>query len=142
MPAPVVTWEGRQGLMLAAMRGILSGANNARVRLFANNITPTGTTIWSDFLEANFNGYASVLVPAGIDQGLNFDQADIWSLNPAVFTMTVLPVQAVYGYWIDWTNPLTGLRQSLWCQRFAAPFLFSAAGVSLPIILTPGFTQG
>lgn len=143
MVAPILTYEGYSGLMGACVASIAIGANGSRVRLFQNNFTPNRLTLWSDFVEATFPGYVPISVPAAIDQGItSVLMMDVWDFAKVTFSLSALPSQVVYGYWIDFVNPLTHLRQSLWCKRFDSPFLFNAIGVSLPLTLTPGFRQG
>jgi hypothetical protein len=142
MSATILTYEGYSGLMGACVAAIASGANGSRVRLYGNDFNPTRLTLWHDFTEASFPGYAAIPVPAAIDQGITALMMDVWDFAKVTFTMSSTPAQVVYGYWIDFSNPLTHLRQSLWCKRFDAPFLFNAAGVALPLTLTPGFRQG
>jgi len=142
MSAPVVMWEGMAGLMAQGLSAIMGGANNSRVRLFGNNYSPTAPTSYTDFLECSFAGYAAVPVPTAVDQGLNFNQIDIWAFDPVRFTMSAPPAAVAYGYWIDFVNPRTHTRQALWAQRFNVPFAFLRAGDFLPVVLTPGFSQG
>lgn len=142
MSAPLLTYEGYQSLMGGALASFAAGANAARVRLFKNNLTPTKDSIWTDFVEADFSGYLPIPVPSAVDQGLTPAHIDVWKFAKVTFVISALPQQVVYGYWVDHLNPYTSLRRSLWCQRFDAPFLFSAPGVSLPVTLTPGFRQG
>lgn len=142
MAHPLLTYEGYSGLMGACVAAIAAGANGSRVRLWQNDYTPTRLTLWYDFVEATFAGYAPIPVSAAIDKGVTALMIDVWEFAKVKFVMTALPPQVVYGYWIDFVNPLTSIRQSLWCKRFDAPFLFNAIGVSLPLTLTPGFRQG
>jgi len=141
MSNPIVTYEGYSGLMGGCVRSFASGANSSRIRLFQNNIYPTKNNVWSDFQECDFAGYVAIPVPAANDQGLTPLFIDIWRFAKVNFVMSALPTQICYGWWVDWVNPLSSLRQSLWCQRFDSPFLFSAPGTTLPITLTPGFSQ-
>lgn len=142
MAAPLLTLEGYGGLMAGALTAFANGANGSRVRLFRNNYFPTPETVWGDFLEANFPGYSPIVVPPAFDEGLTTDNIDVWRFSQVTFTMTATPQQVVYGYWIDFTNPLILLRQSIWCQRFDSPFIFTGSGSALPLTLTPGFKQG
>jgi hypothetical protein len=142
MAAPLLTYEGYHGLMGGAIAGFAGGANGSRVRLFKNNLFPAKTTVWTEFVENDFSGYAPIAIPAAADLGLDPANIDIWKFGQVIFTMTTLPMQVAYGYWLDFVNPLTLVRQSLWVQRFDSPFLFNAPGCKLPITLTPGFRQG
>jgi hypothetical protein len=141
MTAPLLTFDGYSSLMRGALSVFANGANGSRVRLFKNNYTPDQNTHWVDFIEADFSGYAPCPTPLAIDQGLQATQFDLWKFNSATFTMTSAPGQMVYGYWIDFFDPTTSLRVVLWAQRFNSPFYFSGPGISLPVILTPGFRQ-
>jgi hypothetical protein len=140
--SPIATLEGYSGLMASLVRGLLAGANGTLVRLFANNLYPTQASVWTDFEEASFAGYAPQPFSTAIDQGLNPDAVDVWRFAAVAWTLTALPTQVVYGYWIDWINPVTSLRQSLWCQRFDSPYLFDLPSRTLTLVATPGFSQG
>jgi hypothetical protein len=142
MPYPVVTTEGYSGMMGLIVDGILAGRNTAMCRLFANNFTPTPSSVWSDFVEASFPGYAALAMPSAVDDGLNAAPMDVWTFATLTFGPYAVPAGPVYGYWIDFINPLTLARQSLWSQRFDVPFAWINSGDTLPLILTPGFAQG
>lgn len=142
MSLPIVTYAGYSYLMEGTLATFASGANGARMRLFVNNYYPTKDTLWSDLIEANFIGYVPGVVPFPVDQGLNGLLRDWWKFAPVTFTMTSLPMQAVYGYWIDGLHPITSVRTLIWVKRFNSPFLFTGPGIALPVVLTPGFAQG
>jgi hypothetical protein len=142
MSSPIVTFEGYSGLMGALLRSIANGGNNSKIRLFSNNYFPTQSSTWSDFVEASFSGYSAIPMPSVLNEGLNPNELDVWDFAQVQFVMTAAPSQVVYGYWIDFIDPNTLLRCSLWCQRFDSPFVFYGAGAKLPVILTPGFSQG
>lgn len=142
MPEPIITYEGYGGLSSVIMAGIIGGNNTAKIRLFRNDLTPTHTTLWTDFLENSYAGYSALSLPTPVNQGLNPANLDVWRFPQINFRSTGPAAQVTYGYWIDFVNPMTSVRQSLWCQRFPIPWAWTGPGQQLPIILTPGFAQG
>lgn len=142
MSLPIITYDGYSGLMAGALSSFASGANGSRLRLFQNNYYPTKQTLFTDLIEATFTGYSPGIPTSAVDEGLSALFIDLWKFGPITFTMSAGPPQAIFGYWLDFINPLTLLRQLIWVKRFDTPFLFSGPGVSLPVILYPGFSQG
>lgn len=142
MPAPIVTYEGYSGLMLSLLNGISGGANGCQARLFGNNFFPVKSSVWSDFVPAAMAGGENVPLNMANDSGLNVFGVDVWTFSPSTWVNLGAANVIAWGYWIDWTNPRTGLRQSLWAQRFNAPFVFHAPFSSLTLVVTPGFAQG
>jgi hypothetical protein len=138
----LITYEGYSAIMSAIMSQIMGGRNNCRIRLFQNNFTPVVTSTWSSFVESTIVGYASLPFPAGVDIGLNPSGVDVWQFSAVTFGPFSPSSQIIYGYWIDWINPLTALRQMLWCHLFDSPFAWVFPGQTMPIVLTPGLNQG
>ena len=142
MSAPLVTFDGYSGLMTMIVRNIVGGINNCMIRLFQNDYYPVQSSVWTDFVEVTMPGYMAMPIPSGTDRGINANNIDVWNFPPVTFGPYTPSKQVVFGYWVDWTNPMTMARQSLWCQRFDAPFAFTLPGQTLPLILTRGLDQG
>jgi len=140
---PIIPTQGKHGLMAATLSAIMLGANTSRVHLFTNPYTPDLTTTPASFTEAAFAGYAPIALPLAIDHGIDGSGDDDWYFNSIAWTASGggLP-ETIYGYWIDYVNPVTSALSILWCQRFDTPFAFIHAGDTLPLILTIGGTQG
>ena len=92
-----------------------SGLN---LRLFTNNITPSGTTTLASLNEANFNGYTSggqalgswtIVTVAG--------KAQATIASPTWFVMPPSATQTIYGYFIASGSALLAL------ERFGTPIV-------------------
>lgn len=143
MPAPVIPDNGKTGFMGAILKAISSGANTATVHLFQNNITPDSSTVIGTFVEATAGGMGSQPTPSATDSGVIPGGIDNWIFGPMTWTATGsgLP-QTIYGYWVDFVDPTTGLAAMLWAQRFDTPQALTAAGQPISFILSLAGTQG
>lgn len=138
---PVLTYKGYGALMGGCLSRMEGGINVSRVRLFKNNVFPNKLSEWTVFEECDFAGYSPALFPSFSDSGLTNANVDMWVSDDFSFNMTAVPQQLAWGYWIDWINPGSLQRELIWFKRFASPFIFTGAGVSLTLRLTPGFSQ-
>lgn len=103
----------------------------AEIKLFKNNYTPVAGTTLANLTEADFSGYASVVLAgwtaAAIGAGGRaYSQADLvtFAHNGGV------TANSIYGYWVvDSGGTL------LWAERFAtAPITMSGLGDSIVVI--------
>jgi hypothetical protein len=142
MPA-IIPNIGKVGLMDVVM-SVLSGNPTATVHLFQNPLTLGLATVLGDFIESNFVGYVPAELPAQTDEGIVPPGQDSRVYNMVSFSCTggaLLP-QPVYGYWVQWLNPVSGLPELLWCELFGSPWSFTAAGQFLTFQLSLGASQG
>lgn len=87
--------------------------------LYQNNYTPTDSSVLSDFVEANFTGYAAQTVAATAWNNATTDASGNTCATAAdlVWTNTGTTSQTIYGYYV--TD--TGGTILEWCERFANP---------------------
>lgn len=111
---------------------------NLELRLFKSNTTPTTSSVYADFTEADFSGYAQQPpvfgTPATIDGNGNA-KSDAPALT---YTHNGgATANNVYGYYVvDTTGP-----ELLWAERFAsAPLSFAALGDN--VVITPHWYDG
>lgn len=143
MATPIVSVEGRSGLMASLLKGIIGGANGCKIALYVNNLYPTAANVIADFTLPGPLVLPALNLPTFTDTGITLGFVDIWDSLPFTFTAGVAGAGTLaYGYVVYFTNPFSLLVQSLWFERFAAPYLFPLVGSTLTFSLTPGFTQG
>ena len=143
MVSPIVTVEGRSGLMASLLNGLIGGANACKIALFGNNYYPSSMSVLSDFAILGSPVVDELDLPPFTDAGVNSSLIDVWNSSPLTFTAGGGGAGTVaYGYLVYFVNPVSMLAQSLWTERFPAPYLFPAVGSTLTFSLTPGFTQG
>jgi len=113
----------------------LSTLNGGSMRLFKNNLTPTGANVLSDFVEADFTGYPTGTgVPLTGVFGtpyLNGSNQGETDGSLVTFTQTGTGTTCdVYGYYV-----LDGSGNLLFSERnAAAPIAMNAAGLSYTVL--------
>jgi len=131
--ALVVPDEGEVALLDMLVNG--DTLANAELRLYENNLTPDEDTVYGDFNEATFTGYAA--------QTPTFGSASIVSHKGSIsdtatrdfVCSTAGTPDVIYGYYVvDAVNNLV-----LWAERFASPITIAAAGDTISINLV--FTE-
>jgi len=117
-------WQAVVAATLAAQWAAYVGGARTKVHLFQNNIVPQFNTVATDFVEADFVGYAAVLTALwafAINQEGNSEV--YWNDVPATFTAgAIVGPQTIYGYWMDSTTD--GL---IIAERFDTPITLAAA---------------
>lgn len=143
MPLPVIADVGKIGFMAAIMSQLRSGANNAKVKLFTNNYTPLASSVLADFTEATFGGYVALATPTAADAGVIPGGLDNWIFGALTWTASGagLPI-TIYGYWVQFDNPITLAPTLLWAQRFDTPQALIAAGNTISFVLSLADNQG
>lgn len=118
---------------LTAVGGLLE---NTLVHLFVNDFSPGKGSVLADFVEAGFNGYAGIVLPAA-----GWTAAYLNALNDAerstaaqvAFTASGVAIQeSVRGYYLT-NDPATVF---LWGERFVTPVpMGTSIGQRLGMIL-------
>lgn len=142
MPLPVIPDAGNVTFMTALLLQLKSGANDAKVHLYTNNLAPVRETVLTDFTEAVAAGLEALATPAAVDVGINAAGVDVWTFSPLTWSAggSGLPV-VVYGYYVDWLNPITLQRQLWWAQKFDVPQALTGAGQTVSFTLSIGGDQ-
>lgn len=118
MPIPV----SGDDLVKAALNGMLTQMGSAVLHLFVNDFSPLPNSLTTDFLEATFPGYASVLI-GPLWGPLTNPSPGVWQSDPGVINFNCTSgSQIVYGWWI---------------QR-GSHFLEAAQRLDTPISVTAG----
>lgn len=142
MSAALIPYEGYSLLMTLIFRGLCNGVNDGLMHLFTNIDAPAKPWTITNFTEATLPGYTPLILPSAVDNGLNPNNIDIWSIPLVTFGPYAPSNQVIYGYWVDATDPNTGFTRVAWCQKFNNPFFFGTGTDVLPIAVNPGFDQG
>lgn len=112
------------------------------VHLFVNIIDPTVNTVLADLVESTNPGLVGQLLPAPVDTGIDGTGRDEWIWPLFTFRAGAAPLPVVvYGWWIDFVDPITAQRVLLAVQQFGTPFAFLAVNDPLPLNLGLGGTQ-
>src|SRR4051812_42892273 len=92
---------------------ILAGANYKTVRLFKNNVTVAHTTVLADLVEADFSGYAGIVLSGGTVQTLlNASGFAVTLFDMVTWTVGSISSNTIYGYYyIDLSGNLTALEK-------------------------------
>lgn len=109
-----------------------------KVHLFKNNYVPDNTTVFSNFTEADFTGYAAqdLVMDLPVTVG---GKATCTAHSVLSFTMGMPgTTNTVYGYYISLNADTFGYGRLLWCERFDNPMYFTNFGDQLN--LTPVIT--
>lgn len=100
-----------------------TAADNVKVHLFVNDVTPSDDTVLGDLTECTADGYAAEVLT-----GTSFTIATNTGTTTAEYaqiTFELTGTATVYGYYVT-DNAGTGL---LWVERFAdAPHNFPSGG--------------
>lgn len=103
-----------------------------RLRLFKNDLTPTGANVAADFTEPTDTGYSAPIVNDWADATLNGSNKGETVAPTRFFTFNADGGgETIYGYWF--TDPADGSKV-VWSQRAAAPFAITAAGQIFAVI--------
>lgn len=122
-----VTTDGGEILLLRYMLNN-TAADNVRLHLYKNDITPAETDTLSMYTECSASGY-SVKQLAG-SQWTFATSSSTSSASFARQTFTYSTSEAVYGYYI--TNQ--GVTTLIWAERFSgAPFQIPSGGGSIDL---------
>jgi hypothetical protein len=109
-----------------------------KVHLFKNNYTPVDGSLFADFTEADFTGYAAV----DLAMNLPVTVAGKASCTNNVAMQYIMGVpgvtNTVYGYYVALNADTFGYGRLLWAERFDNPVYFTNTGDELD--LTPVFT--
>ncbi len=126
---PIVPYDGLAGVVELMAFDLRLGNHGCKVRLFTNDYTPVNSTVVSDLVEYSGWGYTPKNLGNPVDQGVDVTGRDVW-LFPEVewIASGSGSTNIVWGYWIDFTAPLTGKRRLLTIQRFNASQVFLNAG--------------
>jgi hypothetical protein len=114
---------------------IFSGGITGVMKLFQNNITPAHNTVYADFTEATFSGYASQsLSGASVAGSLDSSGRGVVTWTALTWTKSGATGNTIYGYWVENSSGVL-----LWCERFDSPIVMTADGAFLT--LTPKLTD-
>jgi hypothetical protein len=143
MANPVIPYDGKIGINTVLLGQLMSGGLTAFVRLYQNNYVPVAGTLNSDFVECTWPGYAGQPTPAAVDQGINGLGQDVWQFGPTTFgPATGTPSQVVYGYWVEFVDPVSHAKRVWFAQQFDVPFGVTAAGQTVGFTMTWSDNQG
>lgn len=131
---PRIPFAGLQTYSDIVMAWIGGGAHHAKIHLFANDFWPNNATVLADFIEATNPGLTAQPTPAATPVGIDVVDRYDWTFAAVTFTVSGGPYPAaVYGYWIDCDDPVTGQTGLLWFERFPSGIAFNFAGQSYTI---------
>lgn len=107
------------------------GMSSVRLRLFKNNLTPAQGTVYSDFTEATFSGYASATPAFGAAATVSH-KGTITDAASRSFTHNGgATSNTIYGYYVvD-----TGTSKVLWAERFSPSQALANFGDKITITL-------
>lgn len=109
---------------------IISG----RVKLYANNVAFSHSTVVAGLTEAAFGGYANVLMTgAAVEAALDGSGRAVVAFDQVTFTNSSGADTLVYGYYVE-----NGVPDLLWGETFDTPITIFAGGGFLK--LTPKLT--
>lgn len=117
------------------IRGTFLNTANSYVRLFKNNFTPTPASVFADFTECDFIGYAAVQINSKFGTPYKVIDGKYQTDSSAfTFTQTSGSAQTAYGWYLTWYDGVTTtVRKS---GVFVSPLSF-APGASFNIQLSP-----
>lgn len=126
--------EGLPSLLAWMLRDDTSALPSNTLILYANDLTPTQSTVYADLTHATFTGYS----PETIDRAswtspvIDSDHAvSTWNTTPIVWLVSG-GSETIYGYAV--VTPSSPVI--LWVERFASPIAVSAGGA---LALLPRF---
>ena len=110
---------------LDSLRSNIFVLGNLTLRLFKNNHTPTQTDDNSDYVEADFDGYASFPIDSWTPVYLNGSgKAEIDEVNRVFVQSGVVVTNNVYGYYVT-----DGAGNVIYAERDpSAPVAMNAPG--------------
>lgn len=116
----------KQGRQLV-INMLLRNGTNAKARLFKNNFAPDADTVFADFVEADFDGYAAVNL-TGADATINgTDQGETENDGITFTRASTGAAQTVYGWYVEVLDPSAHSRVFL-CDLFSTPQVVTNAG--------------
>lgn len=107
------------------------------IHLAAAVISPGGDPVPSSFTEATFDTYAALPL-VGTAVYSNPDGSAESDFGPCSWVLLAAPVtgNTIYGYWIDYIDPLDGVTRVVSCwESFPTPIPMNAAGNA--VVVTP-----
>lgn len=142
MTTPVIPNDGSKAFMDVLVYSIQGGRLNSKIHLFQNDVTPDSTFTLASFVECIAGGMGNQPLSVPTDQGFDPSGRDIWYFPETIFTATGSNLPAViYGYWVDFTDPITATTRVLWCRRFTTPQAILSAGNTIKFMLSFGGKQ-
>lgn len=90
--------------LLDIVTSFTSGGSAFKLRLFSNNFTPTLNSVYADFTECTFTGYASITISLFDPAGWYSQGAAVQYANPTGVFSTASPYtvgEVVYGWYIS-----------------------------------------
>src|SRR6266699_4745360 len=108
--------DARQQAMIVKVPGYL---RHLTLRLFKNNITPAAGSVFTDFTEADFPGYAAQSLNDFSDPFINSDLESESDSAVHTFLCTGTPSggsQTIFGWFTDFPTGVLGP-----CARFVPP---------------------
>lgn len=139
---PVIPFDGQIGYMDVLVWVLRNGQRNCKVRLYANDYWPVKESVRASFTELFGGGYAAQSVGNPVNLGIDVTGRDVWQFPETVWTAINVGLPVVsFGYWVDFTDPLTGGTRVLQAQRFQAPIAWLQAGDKIRFSLSWGGKQ-
>lgn len=142
MPPPLIPQDGKVAFGRIFVPWIADGAHSAQVHLFENDYTPTPASTLVDFVECSAGGLGVMPTPPATEQLVGLTGPSNWIFDAVTFTATGtgLPTM-IFGYYVDFADPIDVTRRILWCQRFDSPQAAVNAGDEITFIPNLGSTQ-
>lgn len=122
----VVPNEGELAILLA-----FYGYMSPHFGLFKNDITPNDSTVLSDLVEANFDGYSDTDGSwIQIDHGTDISGRGFAKSLEVTYTQSgIVVINTIYGWFIK-----TSTYGKIWkCGRFASPIVMDTTGKTIKL---------
>lgn len=129
--------------MNVLLAALANGGHGSEVHLFQNTYVPDHLAVVGDFVECTWPGYVALPLPAATDSGISLGGQDVRMFAPLAFgPSSTAAMQMVYGYWVDFVDPVTLVRTIWFAQKFDVPLGITAIGQIVQFILSLGCSQG
>jgi hypothetical protein len=131
---PVIPYAGLVAWMDLLVWALAQTGINPQVSLFTNPITPSPSSVLTDFVAATAAGLGPQPLGSPTNEGVDPYGRDVWTfpVNNFVAAGSGLPV-TVYGWFLTVDDPISSNPALLAAQLLPNPFAFFSAGEDLPI---------
>jgi hypothetical protein len=124
------------------MYSIQGGKLNSKVHLYNNDYTPSTSSILANFTETLVAGLSAKPLPTMQNLGIDASGNDVWISPQITFVATGVGLpDVIYGFWVDFTDPITAGTRVFYAQRFETPMAIIAAGNKVQFMLSLGGKQ-
>jgi hypothetical protein len=138
----ILPTDGAIGMLDALINWLRLPASASLVHLYTNNYVPIAGTVLASFTEATFGGYSSMGLGIPTQLPVSPDGRAAWVWPQSIWTANGVNLPTiVYGYWVDFLDPLTAGRRVGWAQRFQSAQGLWALGQTIRFTLSFGAKQ-